>query len=473
MTANWWCALLIELPANGWRARAYQRPLWEYLDKGGRHAVAVWHRRAGKDEIALHHTAKAAHRRAGNYWHMLPEASQARKAIWDAINPHSGRKRIDEAFPHELRRKTVDNEMKIEFHWGSIWQVVGSDNFNSLIGSPPVGVVYSEWAVADPRSHGFLRPILAENGGWSLFIYTSRGYNHGFSTYEAARKEPDAFAQRLTATDTKVFTKELLDSERRAYQLEYGQHEGDALFRQEYFCDFSAANIGAILGRYIEEAEKEGRISDLLEPDPEGAPIEISGDIGFRDAAAWWWWQPRYDGFALLDYDEDVGLDAQEWIPRLEAKGYKIGKIWLPHDALSRHMAWRHSVYEQFSSHFGPQRVGLLPQGSLQDRINAARTVSRDCHFHRERTKPGLDALRSWQYAYDQEHRVYSKTPLHDWASNGADAYSYGAQAMRERKQPVRETRFKHLPKKGTGEWLMTEAWKGRPMPGLSKRPLG
>jgi phage terminase large subunit len=138
--------------------------------------------------VALNWGAVAAHQRIGNYWHMLPEYKQARKAIWDAINPHSSRRRIDEAFPKELRRSTNQTEMKIEFHCGSIWQVVGSDNFNSLIGSPPVGIVYSEWAVADPRSHGFLRPILAENKGWALFIYTSRGYNHGFSTYESERQ---------------------------------------------------------------------------------------------------------------------------------------------------------------------------------------------------------------------------------------------------------------------------------------------
>lgn len=465
--------MFVDLPANGWLPRPYQEPLWDYLDKGGCNAVAVWHRRAGKDEIALHHTAKAAHRRRGNYWHMLPEAAQARKVIWDAINPRTGRKRIDEVFPHELRRKTVGNEMKIEFHVGSIWQVVGSDNFNSLIGSPPVGVVYSEWAVADPRAHGFLRPIMAENGGWSLFIYTSRGYNHGYSTYEAAKTDPAAFAERLTALDTKVFTNEVLERERRAYQNEYGTYEGDALFRQEYFCDFSAANIGAILGRYVEDAEKEGRISDDVKVEKDGSLIEISGDIGFRDAAAWWYWQPRFDGFALVDYDEDVGLDAQEWIPRLEGKGHKIGKVWLPHDAMAKNMAWRHSVAEQFSKHFGPSRIRLLPQGPVQDRINAARTMMRYCMFNRERCVGGLAALRAWQYEYNEETKIYSRTPRHDWASNGSDAYSYGAQVMKERRRPDMDKRFSHLPKKGTMEWLTTEAWKGQSMPGLSKRPLG
>lgn len=406
--------ITVELPANGWRARTYQRPLWEYLKKGGRHAVAVWHRRAGKDEVALHHSCKAAHKRRGNYWHMLPEYKQARKAIWDAINPHTGRKRVDEAFPLELRKSTNQVEMKIEFHCGSIWQVVGSDNFNSLIGSPPVGIVYSEWAVADPRAHGFLRPILAENGGWSLFIYTSRGYNHGFSTYEAARNDPAAFAQRLTADETGVFSPEILESERRAYQEEYGQYEGDALFRQEYYCDFSAANIGAILGRYVEEAEKGGRIADV-EYDPLGAPVEISSDIGFRDTAAFWFWQPRYDGYALIDYDEDTGLDASDWIERLKDR-YPYGTIWLPHDAKAKTFQSKRSVLEQFMAARIAKRVDIVPQLSIPDRINAARTLMPKCHFNRVRCKAGLDGLRSWSYDYNDETKTYSKQPRHDWA---------------------------------------------------------
>jgi phage terminase large subunit len=423
----------IELPANGWRAREYQRPLWEYLDRGGRHAVAVWHRRAGKDEVALHHACKAAHRRKGNYWHMLPEYKQARKAIWDAINPHTGRKRIDEAFPLELRKSTNQVEMKIEFHWGSIWQVVGSDNFNSLIGSPPVGIVYSEWAVADPRAHGFLRPILAENGGWSLFIYTSRGYNHGFSTYEAARNDPNAFAQRLTALDTPVFTQAILESERKAYMEEYGQYEGDALFRQEYHCDFSAANIGAILGRYVEDADKQGRINEEVEYDPNGGPVILSSDIGFRDTAAWWFWQPRPDGFALIDYEQDTGMDAPDWIERLRKKPYKYETIWLPRDAKAKTFQTKRSALEQFMEAKIARQVMIVPQLSIADRVNAARTVMPSCRFNKTRCKHGLDGLRGWSYEYNDETKTYSKEPKHDWASHPGDGFSYGAQVMRER----------------------------------------
>src|SRR3712207_6376859 len=137
----------IRLP-YAWSPRPYQRGLWSYLEQGGRRAVEVAHRRWGKDEVALHWTAVAAHQRVGAYWHMLPEAAQARKAIWDAVNPHTGKRRIDEAFPPVLRETTREAEMFIRMDNGSTWQVVGSDNFNSLVGSPPIGLVASEHALA-------------------------------------------------------------------------------------------------------------------------------------------------------------------------------------------------------------------------------------------------------------------------------------------------------------------------------------
>jgi hypothetical protein len=176
----------INIPYN-WKPRSYQRKLWNYLASGGKRAVALWHRRAGKDDVCLHWAAVSVMEKPATYWHMLPEAAQARKAIWEAVNPHTGIRRIDEAFPHEIRETTREQEMMIKFKNGATWQVVGSDNYNSLIGSPPYGVIYSEWSVGDPSSWAYLRPILAENGGWAMFIYTARGKNHGYSMYNIAK----------------------------------------------------------------------------------------------------------------------------------------------------------------------------------------------------------------------------------------------------------------------------------------------
>src|SRR4051812_22681219 len=203
----------VRLP-NNWTPRDYQIPAWTYLENGGRLAELVWHRRSGKDEIMLHRTACAAFERTAGYWHMLPQYAQARKAIWDAVNPHTGKKRIDEAFPHEIRAGIDNTKMIIRLKGGSTWQVVGSDNPDSLVGSTPAGIVYSEWALSNPNVRAYLRPIVAENNGWQCFITTPRGRNHAHTTMQAAKRimdaGGDAFAQVLDAYETGVLTAERL-----------------------------------------------------------------------------------------------------------------------------------------------------------------------------------------------------------------------------------------------------------------------
>lgn len=236
----------VQIP-NNWQPRHYQRNLWRYLESGGKRSVAVWHRRAGKDDVCLHWAACSAFERIGTYWHMLPEASQARKAVWEAVNPHTGKRRIDEAFPEEIRETTREQEMFIRFINGSTWQVLGSDNYNSLVGAPPVGVVFSEWALCNPDSWAYLRPILAENGGWAFFISTPRGENHCKTLLEIAQQSDWWFGELLTADDTGVFTEEQLENERQELIAQYGASRGQALFDQEYYCSFKPAFTGKVV----------------------------------------------------------------------------------------------------------------------------------------------------------------------------------------------------------------------------------
>lgn len=431
------------------KARWYQQAVIDYFRGGGKHALCVWHRKSGKDRVATFIESELACERPGLYWHALPKYEDARKVIWDAITPE-GKRLIDVNFPAEMCKRRLDHDMKIELINGSIWQPIGADSFDSLVGASPVHVTYSEFAIMHPHARQFLRPAIAQNNGTELLITTPRGYNHAHDVYQYAKTSPNWHASLLTVNDTKVLSEEILAEERA--------NMPDELFRQEYYCDFSAANVGSILGRYIEQAEKDGRISDEIELDKDGAEIEISSDIGFRDTAAWWFWQPRYDGFGVVDYDEDNGLDAKDWISRIKAKGYKIGKIWLPHDAVNKSFSYKRSPVEQFQAAFGWAKIGVVPRvKQTQDRINAARLVMPLSHFNRTRCAPGVNALRSWAYSYNEERRVYSKEPLHDWASNGGDAYSYGAQIMKERRKPEMTKRKPKGPAPWTYDWLLQQ----------------
>src|SRR5262245_47972344 len=248
--------LRIRLPHNDWRPRGHQLGLWGYLEGGGTRASEVWHRRSGKDEVCLHWTAVAAHQRVASYWHMLPEYAQGRKAIWTAVNPHTGIRRIDEAFPHALRANTNDQEMFIRFRCGSTWQVVGSDRYDAAVGSPPAGIVFSEWALSNPAAWAYLAPILAENGGWAIFITTSRGRNHAKTLHDMARANAMWHAQTLTVDDT-GFPKHLVEAQREEYHAIFGQEAGDALIEQEYYCSFEAAVLGSYWGKELAKLERD------------------------------------------------------------------------------------------------------------------------------------------------------------------------------------------------------------------------
>jgi len=372
---------------------------------------------------------------------MLPEYAQARKAIWDAINPHTGHRRIDEAFPQELRSFTRNDEMIIGFKNGSTWQVVGSDRYDALVGASPAGIVYSEWALANPAARAYFRPMLAENNGWQIFITTPRGRNHAYTTLKAAERNPDAFAQIITAEESGVFTQAQLENELKAYIDEFGEDYGRSKFEQEFLCSFESANLGAILARTLGISEKKGLINDEVDFDPLGAQIQITADIGHRDTSTWWFWQPKMGGYSVIECDSGWGIDADEWCQRLHEKLRKyqikgrpsaLGKIWLPHDARAKTFAAKRSAVEIFVQYFGADHVAITPNSAISDRVNAARVLTPRVEFNATKCSEGLDGLRAWSYDYNEDTKTFSQTPKHDWASHYGDGYSYGCLIMKQ-----------------------------------------
>lgn len=423
----------VDLPAGGWSPRSYQMPLWRYLSGGGTRACAIMHRRAGKDEVALHWTAIALHLRVGGYWHMLPQANQARRAIWAAVNPHTGKRRIDEAFPVELRAQTLENEMFIRFKNGSTWQVVGSDNYDALVGSAPAGVVFSEWALSHPSSWGYISPILRENGGWALFITTPRGKNHAKATFDDFSDRPGYFATALRADQTPVFTPEELEEERRTLVGQYGEDMGSALFEQEYMVSWDAAILGAYWGAEIAAAEREGRIK-ALQIDPT-TPVHTAWDIGRRDATAIWFFQTDGHSIRVVDYYANTGHNAAHYAKIVKDKPYRQGTAWVPHDAkVTEWTANRTRLQTLLDMGLNAK---LVPDHKLMDGINSVRQTLPLCEFDAGRCAPGIEALKAYQKTWDEKLQRFSDLPLHNWASDPADSFRYLCVAWREAVLPA------------------------------------
>ena len=421
----------ITLPYNGWRPRSYQQKLWNFLEGGGKRAVAVWHRRSGKDETTLHWTACAALQKPAVYWHLLPQAEQARKAIWNAVNPHTGKRRIDEAFPKELREATRENEMFIRFKNGSTWQVVGSDNYNSLVGSPPVGIVFSEWALSDPAAWAYLRPILRENGGWALFIYTPRGRNHGATTYESHKDDPDWFVQKLTAEQTDVFSEADLAAELREYLREFGKADGEARFRQEYLCDFNVAVIGAYYGQAMTVAEDEGRITTVRHD--KSLKVDTWWDLGRRDPTSLWFVQHAGTEIRVIDHFCESYCEPSELTKMLQERrerfGYTYGRHIAPHDAgyVKQGMGGKSLQGMFYDLGFSME---IQPRDDVQVGIVRSRQLIDRCVFDREKCERGIESLRNYHKEWSDKSKSYADKPHHDWSSNDADAWRTGAMAI-------------------------------------------
>lgn len=236
---------------NNWKPRPYQLPIFVYFARGGKRAVLKWPRRHGKDDACLHLTAIELLRRVGTYWYMLPQYGQARKAIWDAVDAHNGVRRIDWAFPKELRKSTNESEMKIVFKNGSVWQVCGSDNYNALVGSNAAGIVFSEYALSDPNSWNYLKPILEENNGWAIFNSTVRGQNHFTDLARVAQSDDAWFYSNVKASEAGVFSRAQLEQIKADYIRQNGQELGLGMFLQEYENDENAfvSSFNSVFGQ--------------------------------------------------------------------------------------------------------------------------------------------------------------------------------------------------------------------------------
>lgn len=408
------------LPST-WEAREYQKPLFRYLQDGGKRADVAAHRRWGKDEAALHWASLAAAERPGTYWHLLPSASQGRKAIWDAVNPHTGKRRIDEAFPAEMRARTRDDEMMIHLGNGSTWQVVGSDNYDSLVGSPPVGVVFSEWSLARPQAWEFIRPILAENDGWALFLWTPRGRNHATRSFEARRKDPAWYTLKSPATETDVFSPEQLAQEKAELIAECGSpEEGEARFASEYLVDFDAAAPGAYYAGLLGAAEREGRVGRV--PVDPALPVDTAWDLGIDDYTAIWFFQQAGREVRVVDYFETGGEGLSAVVRRaLGERSWLWGTHHLPHDVMVRELATGRSRYETLGS-LGLSRISVGSAADQEERVNAARLMIPMCWFDAGRCALGLERLRGYRKRWSRTTHSWSG-PLHDVASHGADAF--------------------------------------------------
>jgi phage terminase large subunit len=405
----------VELPYN-WDPRTYQMPLWNYLLDGGKRAVVIWHRRAGKDATALNWTVLASQLRVGLYWHLLPTYNQGRKIIWDGITKEG--KPFLSAWPRELIKSVNNTDMKMELANGSMWQVVGTDYVDRLVGSNPVGCVFSEYSLQDPRAWELIRPILAENGGWALFVYTPRGKNHGYERYLKAKLNPKWFTQLLTVADTGAIPLQAIQDER-----DDGMSE--EMVQQEFYCSFEAGIPGAYYSQQLALARVQNRIGVI--PIYSDLPVDTHWDLGMDDSTAIWFTQDVGREIHAIDYYETSGEGLPHFVKVLREKPYVYRHHNGPHDLKVRELGTGKSRKEVARS-LGINFNVAKKIAQQEDGIEMVRNIFPHVWFHEKNCERGISALENFRKEYDEKKKTFSSQPVHDWSSHGAKAFQTLAQ---------------------------------------------
>ena len=410
--------------------RSYQLALYQAMDGVAgqpktrkRRAILRWHRRAGKDKCCWCYLIKEAATVTGNYFYVFPTKEDARRALWENIDS-SGFKLLDH-IPAEFIARKSNQEMMLELINGSTIRVLGLDkNPDAIRGIAAKGVVFSEFAFSDPEAYKTMIPALRESDGWAIFNSTPNGRNHFYEMWQEVKDSPRWYSSHMqTYWPQREGYSGLIPHKDFEYIIkEEGLTEEDV--EREYGGSFNSGMKGSFYMDQIEEAYNTGRITDIDYDDMR--TVDTFWDLGVDDSTAVWFRQRRGNTFSFIDYYEDSGKDLQHYVAMLEAKGYKYGTHYLPHDARQRSLQTGNSTDDMFkdlcASYNLSDDVFVLDRSSVQAGINAVRAKFSRYHFDRSRCSEGLKKLELYHRRYDKKRRVFMKEPLHDENSHAADA---------------------------------------------------
>ena len=203
---------------------------------------------------------------------------------------------------------------------------------------------------------------------------------------------------------------------------------------------------GAIFAQELAKAEMEDRIGKV--PYDPTKPVHAVCDLGWADATAWWFLQFIGMETRLIRYFEDTQRTMTSYLAQLQTYGYVYDTIWLPHDAQNKTLAAAGRSIEEIVRSSG-YKTRILERVPVVDSINAARTIFPNCYFDREHCADGLNCLRHYRYEVDADTGQFSKTPLHDHYSHGADAFRYIALMIREPQRMRKKVVVSHA-----GGWM-------------------
>ena len=386
-----------------------------------RFGVLVCHRRFGKTVLGVNinqQTALMCEKSRPRVAYIGPTYTQGKAVAWDYMQFY-GRPIPSTSFNQ--------SELRIDYPNGGQARIFGADNPDALRGIYLDRAVLDEFGLHPAKTFSeVIGPTLVDRGGSALFLGTPNGKNqfydiaHHAKAAEAAG-DPEWFFREYKASQTG-----LLDA---AYLAQARSLMTADEYAQEFECSFEAAVKGAIYGKELEQARADKRLC-LVPIDPI-LPVDTDWDLGMKDSTAIWFSQKLRTGeVRIVDYYEASGEGLPHYAGILKQKGYLYGEHWAPHDVRVREFTGDGRSRFEVARQLGiPFRIA--PNIPVEDGIHAVRMLLPLCWFDETRCRPGLEALGGYRRDYNQRLNEFKATPVHDWASHGADAFRYLAVRMK------------------------------------------
>ena len=337
--------------------------------------------------------------------------------------------------PHRTIKRIQDDDMFIELHGGSTYQLLGSDRYDATVGSGPRGILYSEWALSNPSAWAYHSPMVRETKGWAGFITTPRGNNHAKAMADRAQVSDNWFYEYQDVNYTKALSAPELEEALQEYQDLHGMDMGLAMFEQEYLCSWSGAMVGAYFGAEMNKAEREGRVCEL-EIDWDH-PVHTAWDLGKAVNNPIWCFQVIKGEPRIVDFYQPETDDLSDWVAWLNDRGY-VGNDYVPHDILVTEWGSKRTRFETLQG-MG-RKPKRLPRVAVADGLQAGRTTINAARFaNTERVLAGIEGLKNYRREWDDERKTFRETPVKDWAEHIGSAFRYLGLAWSDVQPPVKK----------------------------------
>lgn len=406
-----------KIKLNKFMPRAYQLPILEAIeDEGYKRVLAILPRRAGKDYLALNIVLRRAIQIPAVYYYVFPAYAQARKALFASLDS-DGNKFLDQ-IPEELILKINQQEMRIELINNSVIQFLGSDNYDSLRGTNPSFIVYSEYAYQDPKAHQALSPALKYNNGIALFISTVNGKNHMYELYQIALHNPEIwYTCKLTIADTGHISEHEIEREIASGEISWDMAQA------EYYSNFELGQVGSYYSKYIDKLRTEGRIGFV--PYEAAYKVWTAWDIG-NDCTSIIFYQCVGQIVRIIDYYENSGSGngLEHYAKIVLGKPYIYARHVFPHDMAVTEWGGLRQTRLEKAKQLGLNGM-ICDKKDIDDGIETVRSAFSRIWIDEKNCAKLIKALENYRQEFDSKRNTYKGIPLHDWSSHPADAMRY------------------------------------------------